>query len=110
MRKTYEQAFLDGYKPAILILKTNQLYDQIKDYPHITPFNNHPESCIFFQTDCLKQEYQQRIKGVKLFSPAYHFIVGTTLGFPLRSVEFFAKMRKLDEGSQKEYLDELYLY
>ncbi|RAL20826.1 hypothetical protein [Thermoflavimicrobium daqui] len=110
MRKSHEQAFIDGYKPAVLSLKRNPFFEQFIQYPHISPFNSEPESYIFFQSDHLKKEYEQRLRKAEgIFQ--YHCIIGQTLGFPQRSVEFFAQAReileKMGEYPEQEKLHEI---
>lgn len=97
MQKRFEQAFLDGYKPSIIVLQTNQYFDQLKDFPHIHPFDRHPESYIFFQNEQLKKEYAAKKEGIDAFTYEDHILLGLTLGFPRRSVEWFAKMRRIED-------------
>lgn len=97
MRKRYEQAFLDGYKPSTIVLRSNNFFDQLQSYPSIHPFNNHPESYIFFQSEELKQEYIRKKVEIKDDTFEDHVLLGITLGFPRKSCEWFAKMRQLEE-------------
>jgi hypothetical protein len=99
MRKREHFAFLDGYKPALLISPRSPFFEDVavSDFPKITPFDEEPESHIFFQTEKQTEEYQRKIKGVALRSYDFYMIVGENLGFPKRSVEYFAKMRALED-------------
>ncbi|MCH5584240.1 hypothetical protein MK805_04565 [Shimazuella sp. AN120528] len=92
-------AFLDGYKPALLISPRNPFFETVlaTDFPSITPFDDEPGSYIFFQTEKQKEEYQRKIEGVALRSYDFHMIVGETLGFPMRSVKYYAEMRGLED-------------
>jgi hypothetical protein len=92
-------AFLDGYKPALLIAPRNKLFETVlaTDFPRITPFDDESGSHIFFQTEAQKEDYQKRIKGVELRSYEFNMIVGEVLGFPMKSVKYFSKMRALED-------------
>lgn len=97
MRKRWEEAFLDGYKPAVLQLTTHPTYEQLKKYPNCLYGSWEPTSRIFFQTQQQLDTYRELMKDVREDSPEFHRIVGLTLGFPRRSVEHFAWMRELEE-------------
>lgn len=104
-RKWWYEAFLEGYKPATLHLRTSKEFEQLKKYPYIHPFNkHHSEGCIFFQNEAKKQAYQKRIENVEEDSYQWHYIVGNTLGFPRKSVEWFSRMSELEDqiGEQPE--------
>jgi hypothetical protein len=99
MRKREHFAFLDGYKPALLISPRNQLFETVvaSHFPRITPFDDELGSHIFFQTEEQKKDYQKRIKGIELRSYEFNMLVGEVLGFPMKSVEYFSKMRALED-------------
>jgi hypothetical protein len=99
MKKPAHEAFLDGYKPALLIATSHKSFENVAstDFPRITPFDDEEGSYIFFQTERQKEEYQRRIEGVQLRSYEFNLIVGETLGFPLKSVEYFSRMRALED-------------
>jgi hypothetical protein len=99
MRKRADVAFLDGYKPALLIATSHKFFETVAstDFPRITPFDDEQGSHIFFQTEEQKVDYQKRIKGIELRSFEFNMIVGEALGFPMKSVEYFSKMRALED-------------
>jgi hypothetical protein len=97
-KRDYE-AFLEGYKPALTIKPTSSKYFTkvaALDFPRISPFDIGPDSHIFFQTEEQKEDYQNRIEGIQWGTYDFHLIVGETLGFPKKSVEYFAKVRDLE--------------
>jgi hypothetical protein len=98
-QKREHLAFLDGYKPALLTYPSDKLHDTVlaTDFPRITPFDKQSGSHILFQTKQQKEEYQRKIEGVKRGTYDFHIIVGETLGFPKRSVEYYSKMRVLED-------------
>lgn len=105
-RKWWYEAFLDGYKPATLELITSQSYEQLKNYPHIliqVSFSD--ELAIFFQTEKLKKEYEQQIKGVKENSYEWHYVIGKMMGFPIKSVKWYAKMSDGTNDHKKKELE-----
>lgn len=95
-RKRPEEGFLSGYKPAVLASPKSPFYDDLVQYPHITPFDPEPRSYIFFHTEQQKQDYKERIDGVEWGTYDFHYIVGNSLGFPLPSVTYYASMRELE--------------
>jgi hypothetical protein len=99
MRKREHFAFLDGYKPALLISPRNQHFETIvaTNFPHVVPFDDEAGSHMFFQTEEQKEDYLKRMEGVGLRSYEFNMIVGEVLGFPVRSVEYFSKMRVLED-------------
>ncbi|PRZ12644.1 hypothetical protein CLV36_11240 [Laceyella sediminis] len=108
MKKRWYQAFLDGYKPAVLELNTLQTYSQLKEYPHITHVLPHePRSCLFFQNDTLMNDFKNRMDGVQAYSGAYHYHLGIALGFPERSVQYYAHMREIEELVGEYPIDEV---
>lgn len=101
MQKRWYSAFLDGYKPATIELRTHESYEQLKIYPHIHPYNSHSEDCcMFFQTEEQKREYITQRALVQEDSYDYHVLVGTTLGFPSKSVTFFADYFTRDDRGE----------
>lgn len=101
-RKRCEEAFLVGYKPALLAYeetKSELYFDQLFEYPHIKSFSGKSDTHIFFQSEELKSTFESQAQNIDLNSPEGHLIIGQALGFPRRSVEFFAKMRELEEAN-----------
>lgn len=102
-RKWWWEAFLEGYKPAILHLKSSKEFDLLKEYPHICPFNrHHSKGCIFFQTKEQRKQYQEQMKDIQEDTYEWHYIVGKTLGFPERSVEWYSRMCELQNKIGKQ--------
>lgn len=87
MKRWYE-AFLDGYKPAVLLDRDHRYFEQLKHYPHLTPFDQNLNSYIFFQTVKQKYDYARKMQDVECDFGSYdfHYHVGMALGFPEKSV------------------------
>src|SRR5690606_39618135 len=87
-RKSYGRAFLDGYKPAILIERDHPNLHLLKDYPSY-PYDE--KLILFFQDEKLRNQYLSKVKYVEKDTYEECCLLGLTLGFPKKSVEFFAK-------------------
>ncbi|SHF33820.1 hypothetical protein SAMN05444392_1167 [Seinonella peptonophila] len=96
-RKKYEVAFLEGYKPAVITTKKNPFIPELIKYPHNSSFDSDSNLYIFFQEEQQKTEFEKQIENIQEESYDYHYIIGLTLGFPKRSVQFYANMRQLEE-------------
>lgn len=84
------QSFLSGIKPACfenLDLLDPEIQAQLKRYPF---HQNYENAAIFFQNEALKEQFLQQTEGLSLDSPTYHKVLGLTLGFPPKAVEFYA--------------------
>lgn len=108
-KKRFYDAFLDGYKPAIQFETKSRYFHRVNDLP-FPRYQLDEELCMFFQTEDQKQTYLKQMKGVDENSFDGIHIMGTTLGFPQKAVEFFAKMRVLESktgiypsGEEKMY-------
>src|SRR5690606_16225753 len=87
-RKGFWEAFLDGYKPAILIEIDHPNLHLLKDYPSY-PYDE--KLILFFQDEKLRNQYLSKVKYVEKDTYEECCLLGLTLGFPKKSVEFFAK-------------------
>lgn len=87
-RKGFWEAFLDGYKPAILIERDHPNLHLLKDYPSY-PYDE--KLILFFQDEKLRNQYLSKVKYVEKDTYEECCLLGLTLGFPKKSVEFFAK-------------------
>lgn len=91
IKKMHWEAFSDGYKPAILLKRTAKFFPKVSGFPFIQPFNSlDPDGCIIFRSENQKEAYQQQIKSVVEDTYQWHYIVGQTLGYPEKSVEWFS--------------------
>jgi hypothetical protein len=98
MRKREHFAFLDGYKPALLVEPKHKFFNLIPtNYPHLESYIEQDDIYIFFQTEELKNEYVKKVEGVSWGTYEFHKIIGEALGFPKKSVEFYARMRVLED-------------
>lgn len=61
-RKGYGRAFLDGYKPAILIERDNPNLHHVNDYPSYSYDEN---LILFFQNEELRKQYESKMKHVE---------------------------------------------
>jgi len=82
------EAFLDGYKPALLIEKTSPNLHLLEGYPSY-PYDE--KNIFFFQNERVERKFLQQISNLKKDSYEECCLVGLTLGYPKKSVEFFAK-------------------
>lgn len=100
LTKRFEQAFLDGYKPATITFRQSRFFDQfypeLKRYPNIEISNEVAEGFMFFQTEEMKAEYINKMKNVEEDSFFDHYYTGLALGFPERSVRLFSNFREIE--------------
>lgn len=94
IRKSYVDAFLDGYKPSMITKRRDK---QLLTYPHNPTFDEEFGLGIFFQTEEQKCVFEKQMKDVEWGTYQYHYNLGIVLGFPLRSVKFYAAMRQLED-------------
>ncbi|SHF22501.1 hypothetical protein SAMN05444392_11123 [Seinonella peptonophila] len=94
-KKRFYDAFLDGYKPAIQFETYSRHFNRVSDLP-FPSYQLDEDLCMFFQTEELKQTYLDRMNGVNENSYEEIYIMGTTLGFPEKSVDLYAKARVLE--------------
>lgn len=94
MLKSEVEAFLDGYKPAILIGENSNHLLKLDAYPSLLIDRERDYmSHLFFQTEEAKNQYLQKILNIEQDSYEDHYLLGITLGLPEKSVDFFAKTR-----------------
>ena len=94
IRKGFGRAFLDGYKPAILIERDNPYLHLVRGYPS---YQYDEWNILFFQNDELRRRFLSLLKGVEKGSYEECCLVGLTLGFPKKSVEFFARNDQIEK-------------
>lgn len=96
-----EEAFMMGYKPACTCQKGNPRLKPYFDrliaggYPRF--LMNHLNTYIFFRTEEQKLRFLRKIEGLRYNSPEYIRILGIELGFPRKSVEYFAYLWEQEE-------------
>lgn len=95
-----EEGFFFCKKPAIWISPSYSVFEELyfDGYPYITKKQFHAledHEVIFFQNEHLRQQaldqYIRCNEDCERFSPTFHRIVGTILGFPPRAVDFFVQ-------------------
>lgn len=92
--KPEHEAFLDGYKPSILIGNDSEFISELEHYPSVLMDRNRDYiSSLFFYTEEAKQAYLEKIIDIEQDSYEDHYLLGITLGFPEKSVDFSARMR-----------------
>jgi len=87
IKREYE-AFLDGYKPAIVLESYSKHLHLVEDYPS---YRYNEIFIYFFQTDGQRKEFIKKINKVGKDTYEECVINGLTLGYPRKSVEFFAR-------------------
>jgi len=92
-RKSYGRAFLDGYKPAILVEKDNPNLHLVKGYPS---YEYDEKFMLFFQSEKEREKFVNKVKYVEKDTYEKCCLLGLTLGFPKKSVEFFAKNDQIE--------------
>lgn len=102
LRKSYVDAFLDGYKPAIQIETFHSRFEDVSSSSHPrVPYMDSEELMMFFQSEKEKMNYLERIEGVNRFSYEANIVLGLTLGFPKKSVEYFSEMQEAMQQSDE---------
>lgn len=93
-RKTDLAAFLDGYKPALLMDIDSRHLHLLEAYPSC----QHDElNLLFFRNEEMKQQFLMQMDQLKGNSFEACRLTGTTIGYPPRSVEFFACNCEIEE-------------
>lgn len=94
MKRDYE-AFLDGYKPALLIESDAKMFPKLIDenFPSVIAYRRKDfDLYLFFQSEENKKKYLALNRGYEEDTYENHYLMGITLGFPKKSVEFFAEL------------------
>lgn len=97
-KKRDYQAFLDGYKPALVIEPYRQAYPLVEHYPRVE-FDM--DNNFHFHTEEKKREFEKALSMVERDSYEEEILIGSTLGFPPKSVEFFARCREIKKETGK---------
>lgn len=108
------EAFLKGIKPAVYGNSNSHYFmqhlDQLKQYPYTTDkidLFDGADFYLFFQTEQQKDDFLTVVNNLKPRSIAFHGLLGRTLGYPPRSVEFFIEKERLREVREQEGLKKL---
>lgn len=107
IKKDYE-AFLDGYKPALLIKNDAKIFSRlVEKYPSVLAYKRKDfDMYLFFQTEKCKKKYLHQNRRYEEDTYEDHYLLGVTLGFPKKSVEFFSELYggrlSLEEQQEKE--------
>jgi hypothetical protein len=90
-----EEAFLLGYKPTCSCQKGNPrlkpYFDRLIEGGYPKCLLNDLGTYMFFRTEEEKENFIHDMKDIKPLSVEYVYKLGTVLGIPLKSVEFFAR-------------------
>lgn len=84
------ESFLLGVKPACFEMVTRlkrEVLKELKKYPHHYKNEN---GAIFFRNEAMKRNFLLDTEGLSTTDPVYHKILGLTLGFPPKAVDFYA--------------------
>jgi len=96
-----EEAFMMGYKPACTCQKGNPrlkpYFDRLVAGEYPCFLMNHLNTYMFFHTEEQKLWFLRKIEGLRYNSPEYIRILGIELGFPKKSVEYFAHLWEQEE-------------
>jgi hypothetical protein len=97
-KKDYE-AFLDGYKPAVLVESDRDYIKLLNGHPFTTAYERDCYNLdLYFQDERSKQVYIEHAKGVIEDSYHDHYLLGVTLGFPEWSAKWFAESMAAGRG------------
>jgi hypothetical protein len=88
------EAFIDGYKSVLIMEHDRQDLQLVEHYPR---FQNHDDYSYFFHTEEQKQQFVDALDGVERGSYEETCLTGIALGYPRRSVEFFAENNEIEK-------------
>lgn len=101
-------SFLCGLKPTLLLAEQQKGFTSMLAYPnteiHLIP-NRH--QCLFFHTEQDKQTWIDRTQNMEHTSPEFHRILGLTLGYPPKAVDFFVKREECKKQGKFNELQRL---
>jgi hypothetical protein len=97
-KKRDHEAFLDGYKPALIIEPYRQTYPLVEHYPHM---KYDEDNTFFFHSEEQKQVFEKALHELERGSYEEELLIGSTIGFPLKSVEFFARSCEIKKVTGK---------
>lgn len=82
------KAFINGIKPAILLLEGDEEVDSLLSYPHVyVEISEYGKHILFFRNEASKKEWVKSTIGVD--RQELHRLLGLTLGYPPKAVNFF---------------------
>lgn len=88
------QALLDGYKPALIMDNDSKYYSLVDHFPK---YKYNEYLTFFFQKDSIKEKFVSKLKTVEKGSYEECYLIGITLGYPKKSVEFFARNDQIEK-------------
>ena len=103
-------AFMLGIKPACLLSKADK-DDRVSfnkliasELPKVEINSN---LTLFFQNEKLKQDFLDQYQDIEFGTNEYHHLIGLTLGFPPKAVDFFVQsltdQRLWDQSVRYDY-------
>lgn len=97
---TSVEAFYRGFKPAYFATAKEQKFISviypsiIKEYPYVTrevQLIKDTDCYLFFQNEQQKLKFIHQVSGLTPTDPAFHWVLGHTLGYSPTAVEFYVK-------------------
>jgi len=93
IKRDYE-AFLDGYKPALIMAKCSKYLHLVEHYPSYC-FDK--DVIYFFQTNEQREEFIEKVYKVGKYTYEECILTGLMMGYPKKSVEFFARNDQVEK-------------
>jgi hypothetical protein len=99
----FYEMFVQGLKPAIYRNSFDKQF--VEKLPYLKehyPYISHrkialipeAETYLFFQNERMKEDFLRKLNQISSpFSPDFHRLLGHTLGFPPKAVEYFAQTK-----------------
>lgn len=91
IKRDYE-AFLDGYKPALIMATRSKYLSLVEHYPS---YHFDEDVIYFFRTDEQRDWFIEKIEEVEKYTYEECILTGLLMGFPRKSVEFFANNERI---------------
>lgn len=87
-------AFLDGYKPMLILEHYKKATSLVETYPQ---FRYNDDLSFYFHLVEQKAQFVEALSRVERGSYEETYLTGTALGYPRKSVEFFAQNAEIEE-------------
>ncbi|RAL22001.1 hypothetical protein [Thermoflavimicrobium daqui] len=104
------ESFIKGHKPAIYEnslcpLFSKVLPDLLLKYPFINgdniALNDEGETYLFFDNEELKESFENQLSDITKGSLEFHRLLGRTLGYPPKAVDFYIHKEVNSQLSQR---------
>jgi hypothetical protein len=92
------EAFIDGYKPVL-----NMEHDRkdLQFVEHYSRYQYHNDFSYFFHTEEQKQQFVDALERVERGSYEETCLTGLALGYPRKSVKFFAQNNEIEKQTRE---------